>query len=231
MTAEFSPALVAGMALPPFATPLIGRLAQSFATRLWQRHRENFDRLEEYQDTVFLIDPTDLPLLFLLEMAPQGPQLKTMNRADPQHQDHQGAATIRGSIQALLDMAEGKVDGDSLFFARDLRIQGDTEAVVALRNAIDDAEIDFVEEIASAFGPLAKPAANVTGRAIALAGRITQDFDRLQQAIASPTARRLDAQEATIETLTGQVVALEQKVKRQAARIAAQERKAKDGKA
>jgi len=228
MPAPFSPALIAGMMLPPPVTPLIGRLAQNFATRLWQRHRRNFDRLEDYQDTIFLIDPTDLPLLFLLKMALRGPQLRVLNKADPQH--HQATAIIRGSIQALLNMAEGRVDGDALFFTRELRIEGDTEAVVALRNAIDDAEIDLIGECTGGFGPLAKPAARVAGRAVALAGRITEDFDRLQQAIASPVTGRLQTQQETIETLTDRMAALERKIEKQAAKIVPQESTARDGK-
>ncbi len=228
MTAPFSPALIAGMMLPPLATPLIGHVAQNVATRLWRRHRHNFDRLEDYEGTIFLIDPTDLPWLFLLQMSPHGPHLRTLNKAA--RRNHQATAIIRGPIQALLCLAEGKVDGDALFFARELKIEGNTEAVVALRNAVDDAEIDLVEECTSTFGPLAKPAAKIAGRAVTLAGRITEDFDRLQRAIAGPMTGRLEAQQKTIGTLTGNMAALEQKIAKQAARIAAFERTARHGK-
>ena len=39
-------------------------------------------------------------------------------------------------------------------FPRDLAIEGDTEAVVALRNAIDDSELDLAAEAAELLGPL-----------------------------------------------------------------------------
>jgi predicted lipid carrier protein YhbT len=42
----------------------------------------------------------------------------------------------------LVGMLDGSYDGDALFFSRDLVIEGDTSAVLALRNALDDAEID-----------------------------------------------------------------------------------------
>jgi predicted lipid carrier protein YhbT len=39
-----------------------------------------------------------------------------------------------------MQLLEGKLDGDALFFSRDLVVDGDTEAVVMLRNIIDGAE-------------------------------------------------------------------------------------------
>ena len=51
-----------------------------------------------------------------------------------------------------------RVDGDALMFSRDLVIEGDVEAVLALRNAIDDAQLDLVTELSAVFGPLGAPA-------------------------------------------------------------------------
>lgn len=46
-------------------------------------------------------------------------------------------------------MLHGREDGDALFFSGALEISGDTSAVLALRNALDDAELDLTEELAS----------------------------------------------------------------------------------
>jgi predicted lipid carrier protein YhbT len=54
-------------------------------------------------------------------------------------------------------MMHGAEDGDALFFSRDLTVEGDTAAVLALRNAMDDAELDLTEELAALAGPLASP--------------------------------------------------------------------------
>ncbi|NEW89604.1 sterol-binding protein, partial [Rhodopseudomonas sp. WA056] len=54
-------------------------------------------------------------------------------------------------------MTDGSYDGDALFFSRDIEIDGDMEAVVALRNAIDDSRVDFLKESVAWFGPLAAP--------------------------------------------------------------------------
>jgi predicted lipid carrier protein YhbT len=48
---------------------------------------------------------------------------------------------VRGPILALLGILDGTFDGDALFFHRTISITGRTEAVVALRNAIEDAEL------------------------------------------------------------------------------------------
>ena len=56
-------------------------------------------------------------------------------------------------------MIDGSLDGDALFFSRDLRVSGDTEAVVALRNALDDFEGSALDSVVGSFGPLSAPAA------------------------------------------------------------------------
>ena len=57
----------------------------------------------------------------------------------------------------LLDLLEGRVDGDTVFFSRDLKITGDTAAIVALRNTLDREDLDVSEEIHAVLGPMAMP--------------------------------------------------------------------------
>jgi predicted lipid carrier protein YhbT len=64
-------------------------------------------------------------------------------------------AAISGRFLHLLDLIDGARDGDALFFNRDLGVRGDVEAVVALRNALDDFDGDLLREILNTFGPLA----------------------------------------------------------------------------
>ena len=51
-------------------------------------------------------------------------------------------------------MAEGRLDGAALFFSRTLSIEGDMEATLALRNALDDARLDFGTLLLGCLGPL-----------------------------------------------------------------------------
>jgi len=68
---------------------------------------------------------------------------------------------ISGPLSAFLGMMHGAYDGDALFFSRDLTVEGDTEAALALRNAIDDAELDLAAELQTLAGPLRAPLAAV----------------------------------------------------------------------
>lgn len=201
--------------MPQFARPAVGRVARSFASGLWSRHRRNFDRLSDFEGARFLIDPVDLPLAFLLELASEGPEVLTVSDGE---RPKGVTATVRGPLRALLDLAAGRVDGDALFFNRDLSIEGDTEAVVALRNAMDDADLDLLEELAQSFGPLARPALSVATRSVSLFQRLTEDAEILQQAILGPLTRRMVSQEAAIDEFETRLASLEKQVKKQAAR-------------
>jgi len=52
-----------------------------------------------------------------------------------------------------LQLVDADADGDALFFSRDLVISGNTEAVVTLRNALDDVDGSIAEDVADMFGP------------------------------------------------------------------------------
>ena len=117
------------------------------------RHPRIFDRLGEHTGKRFGLDPTDLPLAFVLEPRRLNPRIHAV-RALPVGVD----ATIAAPLSALIGMVDGSLDGDALFFSRDVQIDGDMEAVVALRNAIDDSRIDIMAESVAWLGPLKAPA-------------------------------------------------------------------------
>jgi O2-independent ubiquinone biosynthesis accessory factor UbiT len=130
-------------------TPLAlasARLVASMA----RRHPSLFRRLGAQAGKTFLIDAEDLPLLFVLRPRAENPELVVYRRGEAVAWD----ARIGGSLAALLGLVHGAYDGDALFFSRDLVIEGDTEAVLALRNAIDDSELDLPTEAAELLGPL-----------------------------------------------------------------------------
>jgi predicted lipid carrier protein YhbT len=131
--------------------PILDRIAVHVATS----HPDLFARLETHTGKRFLIDPLDLPFVLLLRPDVRKPYL----RAHRRHEHVQHDARIAGAFFNLLDMIEGTLDGDSLFFTRDLRVSGDTEAVVALRNALDDFDGDIVDMMLTALGPMHGPAA------------------------------------------------------------------------
>lgn len=133
--------------LAPLA-PLSLLLTQ-FTRRIAQQQPGLFRRLGQYGSARFVIDPTDLPLAILLEPRNGDPKV-SVQRAPT------ADARIAGPLAALLGLVHGAYDGDALFFSRDLVIEGDTEAVLALRNAIDDAELDLAGEAQTIAGPLGR---------------------------------------------------------------------------
>ncbi len=123
--------------------------AKIILDRVVSRHPGLLKRLGPYRDKLFLIDPVDLPFVFRLRLGPGRPLID----AGPRRADAKYDARITGPLAALIGLVHGAYDGDALFFSRDLVIEGNTEAIVALRNAIDDAELDLVAETASVLGP------------------------------------------------------------------------------
>ncbi|MDP7545945.1 MAG: SCP2 sterol-binding domain-containing protein [Alphaproteobacteria bacterium] len=197
MVPPFSPVLLAGLLLLPLPSRLLQPLLQAIMGAVASRHPALLERLGPYADTVFLIDPIDLPIRFLLRLGPERPRLSIAQGADAA----QAGAAVRGSLLALIDLLEGRVDGDSLFFSRRLAIEGDTEAVVALRNAVDGEEIDIVDDILVRAGPLARPARLAVRRLLRLARRAGRDMALLQAAILQPAIERIESQAAETERL------------------------------
>ena len=137
---------LAGRVLPLLPLqPLLGACLYG----IQKRHPQIFDRLGSHAMKRFWLDPTDLPFAFVLEPTRVNPRV-TAIRSMPRQID----VRITGALAALIGLVDGSCDGDALFFSRDLQIEGDMEAAVALRNAIDDAGIDIVAESVAWLGPL-----------------------------------------------------------------------------
>ncbi len=133
------------------------------ARRVAQSHPSMFRRLGKYENARFALDPTDFP--FVINLAPHGGNPEVTVTRSPVPAD----ARIAGPLAALLGLVHGAYDGDALFFSRDLVIEGDTSAALALRNAIDNAELDLAAEISA----LPKVFSLPIKRLIALAERHT----------------------------------------------------------
>jgi predicted lipid carrier protein YhbT len=132
-------------------------------SRIGRAHPDLYDRLGEHAEKRFGLDPTDLPFAFVLEPKPRRPLARAV-RELPAELD----ASIRGPLAGLIGMAEGTLDGDALFFSRVLRIEGDVAAALALRNAVDDARIDFGRILLAGLGPLGETAAQELRRRMRL---------------------------------------------------------------
>lgn len=200
-----SPVLLAGFALRPLPPVLLQPFLNAVMAITRRRHPGLFDRLAGLSESTFLIDPIDLAFDFLLRPAPP-PSLVAVAKGG--QMEEPPTATIRGPLMALIQLLEGKLDGDALFFSRDLVVEGDTEAVVTLRNAVDGAGIDVLDDFLSALGPLAGPAGRIAAAAAAVFSRMDSDLAILRCAVLAPLAGRCDAQAAELRQLKEKVAEL-----------------------
>ena len=147
--------------------PLLQPILSLIGTQVARKQPDVFLRLGPHAQKSFVIDPTDLPFVMVLKPRPEAPSLSAWRRGDVPYSH----AQIAGSFLDLFDLIDGSLDGDALFFSRKLRVTGDTEAVVALRNALDDVDGGVVESITRSFGPLSGVAAMTVSHLRTLGGR------------------------------------------------------------
>ncbi|NGM46166.1 hypothetical protein G5B31_11535 [Rhodobacter sp. SGA-6-6] len=140
------PPLLSRLPPPPFAPRMLGLALTALLRRIAAQKPAILSRLGPYQAARFLIDVTDGPVLLLME--PQARRITAHRRGKAPAHD----AAITGRLSAFLAMLHGVEDGDALFFSGALEIAGDTSAVLALRNALDDAELDLTAELAALAG-------------------------------------------------------------------------------
>ena len=151
--------------------PLLQPVLSLIGTQVARNQPDLFLRLGEHAQKTFIIDPTDLPFVLVLKPRPEAPALAARRRveAPPSH------ARIAGTFLNLFRLVDGSLDGDALFFSRDLKVTGDTEAVVALRNALDDIDGGLVQAVTGSFGPLSPIAAMTVGHFRSVGGRSSHE--------------------------------------------------------
>jgi len=137
MTTKRLPQIPALCLLP--VQPLLKRIMKAIILD----HPTIFDRLGPYKQCSYVIDAGRLPFLLLLRPDPSDPCLSALTRGPA----HPCDARITGSCAQLARMAAGRGDGDALFFSRDIHITGNLDAVVCLRNAIDDLDGSIMDSI------------------------------------------------------------------------------------
>ncbi len=134
---------------PPLPLFLLQPLLKRVVRRIAQENPGMFNRLGPHKRAVYLIDPTNMPFRLLLRPDPDDLMFRAVsNRSTPACD-----ARIAGKFLDLLRLMDADEDGDALFFSRELEVSGDTEAVVCLRNALDDVDGSIAQRVAGMFGP------------------------------------------------------------------------------
>ena len=141
---------------PIFPLPLffLQPILRYIVTHIGADNPDMFGRLGPHKNAIFLIDPTNMPFTLLLRPDPDNLSLKACSRKNTPPHD----GSISGKFLDLLRLIDGDLDGDALFFSRELSVAGNTEAVVCLRNALDDVDGSIAENVAEVFGPAGRKA-------------------------------------------------------------------------
>jgi predicted lipid carrier protein YhbT len=151
------PGIVSWVVRPLPLLPLQIALERLLAGIL-ERHPDLVGRLTGIERRRIAVDPNDLPFLIVLEPRDGSMSLRLARTLETEDVH----ARISGPLRALIGLVDGVYDGDALFFSRDLIIEGDIEAVLALRNAIDDADVDMLGEVTATCAAYAPPIDRVT---------------------------------------------------------------------
>lgn len=131
---------------------IVQRLVETIFQRALQQHPGLFDRLGPQAGKRFRFTPTDLDLSFVIHPALRSIRVYRKDKAPPV------AAAVSGPLLTLLALLEGRLDGDAVFFSRGLTVTGDMEAMLALRNGLDDCGFDLPRDLSGLAGPFARPA-------------------------------------------------------------------------
>jgi len=173
---------------PRLGERICGPALDRVTRRLAERHPRAFGALGRLRDARMLIDPVDQPAVIELRVGPEI-RVRFVGR-----EETNADARVRGPLAALMDLMEGRIDGDALFFRRELRIDGDTELVVAVRNAFDGEDMDLARDIASLLGPLER----VVDPARLGLSRLFGILEGARAALLEPVTSRLDTLERRI---------------------------------
>jgi len=125
--------------------PVLGRVVRRNAAC----HPGTFARIAPYRQAGFLIVPAICPSRCICGPTRRRRPCAPCRAPLPGHD-----VLIEGPFLQLLGLVDGGGDGDTALFSRELTISGNTEAVISLRNAVDDMDGSFARETADLFGPV-----------------------------------------------------------------------------
>jgi predicted lipid carrier protein YhbT len=194
------PSLLARAFIGAAPKPALDLGSAALLAAMRRHHPQLFAVLAQCRQTRVLVELTDPPRRFLLQYGGGAPTLRVVD----DQADVAADAELKGGLEAMVALLEARVDGDALFFTRELTVSGDTAAVVTLRNILDRETISVLDEASSLFGPLRRMA-----RAAVLDWE--RRATRLRAALAPPNAggeSRAGLGEAEAAELRAQIEAL-----------------------
>nr|WP_295887378.1 SCP2 sterol-binding domain-containing protein [uncultured Devosia sp.] len=143
------------MLLPRQLTSVLDRVPLTIVQRVvslvfaqaMKQHPGLFDRLGDNASRRYRFTPAELDWSFVIRPSLRHIKVYRKDKAPPVD------AAASGPMVTLLALLEGRLDGDAVFFSRSLTLTGDMEAMLALRNALDDCDFDLPTDLSAAAGP------------------------------------------------------------------------------
>ena len=172
------------------------------------------ERLHPIAGTTFLIVILDLP--FNIKLCIQSNKVYAQLIRDKVIPSD---VTIKGELQPLFEMLSSQVDGDSLFFSRKLHIEGDTSALLTLRNALDADDINILEEIVGGLGPFQYPVSLFLLALKKIGQTLNDNINLLSQSLMTPANQRMDVLKADTNKMQSKIEELNHIISQQEKKI------------
>lgn len=218
---DFSPLFIASLLARPLPSGPINLVLKNICQKLITNHPDAFNRLEPIMGKKFIISPTDLQddicVIF---------QNETIDAVIESSADADYDVKITGSMNALLSMLDGEQDGDALFFNRQILVEGDTEALLTLRNAMDSEDINLKEELVNTLGIFKKPAEIAVATGSKIYNLLERDMESIRKTLISPLTSRINAIEQENATLKAKISDFDKALRKAQNKIQSLSRKA-----
>lgn len=137
----------------PLACAPLGAALTLSLRRVLRRNPGLDTRLDAARNTTIRIAPNELPVAFLIRISGRGGRVRAVPKADTSTV----AVSVEAPLSRLLTIFQGEDDGDAAFFASELVIEGEMAPLVALRNAIEAAGLDWTDILPLPLPPGLKP--------------------------------------------------------------------------
>jgi len=207
-------ALLAGMVARPLPLFVPNMALRKVIDTLCQHHPAMLERLHPIAGTTFLIVILDLP--FNIKLCIQSNKVYAQLIRDKVIPSD---VTIKGELQPLFEMLSSQVDGDSLFFSRKLHIEGDTSALLTLRNALDADDINILEEIVGGLGPFQYPVSLFLLALKKIGQTLNDNINLLSQSLMTPANQRMDVLKADTNKMQSKIEELNHIISQQEKKI------------
>ena len=123
---------------PALLAPASFALTRSLR-RVMRSNPDLVERLKDFEGARIMIAPRSWPLVFLITLRIRCGSIEVLSAETAASAD----VRVEAPISVLWKIFEGLEDGDTAFFSSDLTIEGEVASLLALRNAIDAAGLNW----------------------------------------------------------------------------------------